>query len=148
MDVFSFMMAEEGYNEGYDDGFEAGYDEGAEQPFEDEDDAFINSNDPLRKNQDLSECKTSPGQTIAIVGAMLDDERAQRTASSDKNEKADWEEDSDDEVAIRYVSMNDHLNSEDEKPTMIGGSPVLPKRPFEQWVDDVLSGKKTYDDPL
>jgi hypothetical protein len=133
-----------------EEGYDAGHEDGYEEAFEDAEDEFLNSNDPLRKpNFQSAVSETSPGQTIAIVGAMLDDERAQWQASYEKNEDIEWEElDDDEDIATKYVSMSEHLSSGNKRPTVIGGSSVLKKRPFEQWVEDVLSGRKTYDDPL
>lgn len=129
----------------YDDGYDHEHEDDYERRYEDEDDEIINSNDPLRQgNFSFGINETSPGQTIAIIGAMLEEDK--QKASLDKAEKKGWQLDTSEDV--EFISMSEHLEPSTKKPTSIGGSPVLKKRPFEQWVDDVLSGKKTYDDPL
>ena len=101
--------------------------------YEDEDDEFLNSNDPLRKHRRPSLYEANPGQSIAVIGAMLDESRGIGKTSSDKAENSA-------EESVEYVSMQDHLGS--------GTTAKRPLKPFEQWVDDVLHGRKTYDDPL
>jgi hypothetical protein len=118
--------------------------DGETYEYDDEEDEFVNANDPLRKHRGNSLMDPPSGQTIALIGSMLDAEKVQREANkitSDDDEGAD-------DVAIEYISLHEHLSDGKTKPAVIGGSPVLSPRPFEQWVDDVLSGKKTYDDPL
>ena len=102
--------------------------------YEDEDDEFLNSNDPFRKHQRPSLYEANPGQTIAVVGAMLDEYKKIRKKSLYKPEKS--AEDS----SIKYVSIKEHLGSDTATKKAL--------KPFEQWVEDVLHGRKTHDDPL
>ena len=128
------------YVENCDDGVE----------FDDEDDAFINSKDPLLRHRRSLLYDIRPGQTIAVMCAMLDDEKAQREASLDKSKQIpnilDNSDLEDEDIAIEYISLQEHMSSETHAAAP--GIVKCPLKPFEQWVDDVLSGKKSYDDPL
>lgn len=113
--------------------------------FDDDEDAFVNSKDPLLRHRHASLYEAHPGQTIAVMCAILDSERVQRNSAL-TGRTEDPDADAEDDAAIEYISLHEHLSS--GARTTAPGIEKRPLQPFEQWVDDVLSGKKTYDDPL
>lgn len=96
--------------------------------FGEDEESFISANDPMRSEERY------PGElVIATTGAMCQTEG--------EYEDAQTIYDKDDDV-VEYVSMRKHLASKKK-----GGSKLV-LRPFEQWLQDVRTGKKTIDDPL
>lgn len=101
--------------------------------YEDDEDEFLNSNDPFRKYRRPSLYEANPGQAIAVVGAMLDRYKKTGKKSFGRNEKNA-------EGCVEYVSIKKHLNLDTATKQTL--------KPFEQWVEDLLHGKKTYEDQL
>ena len=74
-------------------------------------------------------------RTAATAAAI-----ASAVVSTESNKKREVVET---EQVVEYVSLQDA-----SKEQKVLEQRKLPKRPFEKWVEDVIHGKKTLDDPL
>ncbi len=111
--------------------------------FEDEESEFINKNDPFYRGKEDYSYGYDFISTVGLVGAAIDTELKIKRNNRLKMKVMDTERslnEEDNDKGIGYVSVKDYVK---------GKRKVKKQKPlFEQWVDDVISGKKTYDDPL
>lgn len=137
-----------------------------EEGYYDEDEVFVNANDPLKTEIDLdnrsedfedengayvlkSEFENYSDnihynarmKAIAIAGAVC---QSCRQSSIDNTDTTELEEE-----AIDYISMEEHLeNADTDKNPGIPGIAKQTPRPFEKWIQDVKAGRKTIHDSL
>lgn len=82
------------------------------------------------ENYDFEE-DISMDHVIGVGGAILDE--LENTSINDDNENQ-----------VEYVSMKQAMNI--SKRHNVNGRPQIPLRPFEQFINDVISGKKSLKD--
>lgn len=121
--------------------------------FATEDDYIVNRNDPvLRERSPFAASERSfklsveDARVIGIAGPlaeeMADDFITDEAGLEDSEfDLPDDMEDGEIDAAVEKISMAAHLGANTKKQKVF-------KRPFEQWIDDITTGKKTLRDPL